>query len=401
MLEASDDAATVSLGSNAFTPTMAQLKELKDNCTWTWETLNGWYGYKITASNGNSIFLPAAGVHYTTDGCLNNEKGDSDSFGGYWTSTLTTPTNFTQISNGEQQPSVGAVSLEIEGNTNKLYSNERMLGLTIRPVTSSTAYDISAATVTGITTGKTESSPYTLPTITVTSGEKTLIEDIHYTVTITNNSGANVLTPLTTIGGYTVTIKGINGCTGSKSYTVYINGYDLSDATISGVENGGTYADPFTVPAITVTTSDGETLYENIGDYVMTNSNGEDVTSNTTLNADKYTLTITPGTDSYNTNSKTVTFKVYNHDISSATVTGIEANKSYTLEEAQEAVNNIVVKDGDTTLTKGTDYTIELYKTGAGGVTTLSEGTFKISIKCTNSTIGEKVFENITVTLSE
>lgn len=39
-------------------PTEEQLRELKDNCTWTW-TGNG---YKVVGPNGNSIYLPAAGT---------------------------------------------------------------------------------------------------------------------------------------------------------------------------------------------------------------------------------------------------------------------------------------------------------------------------------------------------
>ena len=38
---------------------LAELKELVDNCTWTWGTLdNGVKGYKVTSNkNGNSIFF--------------------------------------------------------------------------------------------------------------------------------------------------------------------------------------------------------------------------------------------------------------------------------------------------------------------------------------------------------
>ena len=43
-------------------PTKADLEELTDNTTSTWETLNGVNGRRFTSkTNGNSIFVPAAG----------------------------------------------------------------------------------------------------------------------------------------------------------------------------------------------------------------------------------------------------------------------------------------------------------------------------------------------------
>ena len=61
-LEASDDAATVNIGGKARTPTKDDWQELIDNTTSTWITRNGVYGRQLTASNGKSIFLPAAGL---------------------------------------------------------------------------------------------------------------------------------------------------------------------------------------------------------------------------------------------------------------------------------------------------------------------------------------------------
>ncbi len=45
-------------------PTNEQFEELKNKCTWTW-TGNG---YKVTGSNGNSIYLPAAGYRNCNGG---------------------------------------------------------------------------------------------------------------------------------------------------------------------------------------------------------------------------------------------------------------------------------------------------------------------------------------------
>ena len=60
-LTAEYDAATVNWGGNWRMPTLDEMKELLNNCTWKWTTQNGVYGRKVTGPNGNSIFLPAAG----------------------------------------------------------------------------------------------------------------------------------------------------------------------------------------------------------------------------------------------------------------------------------------------------------------------------------------------------
>ena len=85
VLESSDDAATANWGGVWRMPTDAELTELRTNCTWTWTTQNGVNGYKVTSqSNGNSIFLPAAGSR--TDSSLY----DAGSYGKYWSSSLDT-----------------------------------------------------------------------------------------------------------------------------------------------------------------------------------------------------------------------------------------------------------------------------------------------------------------------
>ena len=57
------DMAAHELGENWTTPTLEQYGELMQYCTWTWTTQNGVNGYLVTASNNNSIFLPAAGIY--------------------------------------------------------------------------------------------------------------------------------------------------------------------------------------------------------------------------------------------------------------------------------------------------------------------------------------------------
>lgn len=45
-------------------PTKTELQELEKNCSWIWTTQNDIKGCKVTGPNGNSIFLPAAGLRY-------------------------------------------------------------------------------------------------------------------------------------------------------------------------------------------------------------------------------------------------------------------------------------------------------------------------------------------------
>ena len=82
ILDPEDDAATANWGSPWRMPTRTEIEELIDDCAWSWTTQNGVNGYKVTGSNGNSIFLPAAG---NRDG---TEVYASGSFGCYWSGML-------------------------------------------------------------------------------------------------------------------------------------------------------------------------------------------------------------------------------------------------------------------------------------------------------------------------
>ena len=84
-LELSDDAARANWGGSWRMPSNEERNELIDNCTWEWTTQNGVNGYKVTSkSNGNSIFLPAAGYRY------DSSLISAGSRGLYWSSSLGT-----------------------------------------------------------------------------------------------------------------------------------------------------------------------------------------------------------------------------------------------------------------------------------------------------------------------
>ena len=83
-LDLSDDAARANWGGSWRMPTKAEQDELRNNCTWTWTTQNGVNGYKVTGTNGNSIFLPAADYRY------GSSFSSAGSAGFYWSSSLDT-----------------------------------------------------------------------------------------------------------------------------------------------------------------------------------------------------------------------------------------------------------------------------------------------------------------------
>ena len=115
-LEAADDAATQKLGSPWRMPTLDEIKELLDNCTWTWTTQDGKNGYEVKGTNGNSIFVPAAGYR------LRSELNVAGSRGAYWSSSLSTAY------------SEDARYLGFAAGVHGWYSLGRGCGFTVRPV---------------------------------------------------------------------------------------------------------------------------------------------------------------------------------------------------------------------------------------------------------------------------
>lgn len=85
-LAASDDPANELWGSGWRLPRRADFEELQSLCKieWEWNRDNKANGVTITGPNGNSIFLPAAGV-YEDDLFLGTLARDE---GGYWSSNL-------------------------------------------------------------------------------------------------------------------------------------------------------------------------------------------------------------------------------------------------------------------------------------------------------------------------
>lgn len=112
-LEAADDAATAKLGSPWRMPTPDEINELIGGCTWTWTTQDGKDGYEVKGSNGNAIFLPAAGYRVVSG------LYDAGSWGYYWSSSLSTVYSF------------NARGLNLDSGVK---GRGRGLGFTVRPV---------------------------------------------------------------------------------------------------------------------------------------------------------------------------------------------------------------------------------------------------------------------------
>lgn len=119
-LSLSQDAARANLGAPWRMPTAAEFKELYDNCTIVWTTLNGVNGRLFTSNvNGNTLFFPTAGSY---NGTSLNGRG---SYGLYWSSTYSSATSARSLSFNSS-------------NVSPQYNINRRYGFSVRAVCSPT-----------------------------------------------------------------------------------------------------------------------------------------------------------------------------------------------------------------------------------------------------------------------
>jgi len=116
-LDLEDDVAHVRWGGNWRMPTIDDVKELLDNTKSEWTIINDVKGCKFTSkTNGNSIFLPAAGYVWEA------EWDGVGSYGLYWTSIRDDNWRFAQV---------------LYFNSGGAYTNKREsrhYGIPVRPV---------------------------------------------------------------------------------------------------------------------------------------------------------------------------------------------------------------------------------------------------------------------------
>ncbi len=110
-----NDAATAEWGEKWRMPTMEEWNELRDKCIWKWMKRGGNWGHEVQGPNGNTIFIPAAGVKFI------NTKGFADKAGYYWSSTFYSPGS--------------AYFLHFDSENVNVVFNNRGNGQSIRPVT--------------------------------------------------------------------------------------------------------------------------------------------------------------------------------------------------------------------------------------------------------------------------
>ena len=127
------DAAAENWGGTWRMPTKTEYQELIDNCIWKWISVDGHNGYMVTSEkNGNSIFLPAAGIRDEDFFAL------ADTTGSYWSSSSSDKSYFSyykdksrvEIKNGLAQ------GLSFYDDTTGLGMSPELRygGLPIRPV---------------------------------------------------------------------------------------------------------------------------------------------------------------------------------------------------------------------------------------------------------------------------
>jgi len=114
------DVAHVKWEGNWQMPTKEQMELLIDKCKSEWITIKRIKGRRFTGPNGNSIFLPAAGV------CWYDDLNHANYSGSYWSSTAST-TRYNNTSDSYQ-------FVFSESYIKVIYS-DRAAGHSVRPVT--------------------------------------------------------------------------------------------------------------------------------------------------------------------------------------------------------------------------------------------------------------------------
>ena len=193
-LELSDDASHVNWGSDWRIPTDAELNELVNECTWTWIAQNGVKGYKVIGSNGNSIFLPAAGFRSNSDELTSSETGNN---GVYASRTL--------VSFG---PSY-SLYLFFD-NENKGWSTMyRYVGYTIRPVYGAMPENSLASVTSSAVTQITETTAVAGGKVTADGGSIVLECGVVYSTSQNPTTDDKKITSDDGSGDYTCNLTGL------------------------------------------------------------------------------------------------------------------------------------------------------------------------------------------------
>ena len=208
------------------------------------------------------------------------------------------------------------------------------------------------------------SQPYTgsaiEPTVTVKDGSKTLTAGTDYTVTYKDN---------TNVGTATATVTGMGNYTGSVETKFNITAKALTASMVQDIA-AQTYTGSPIVPKLTV--KDGETALSKDTDYTVKYQNN--------LNAGTATVTLT-GKGNY-AGSVEIKFNITAKALTASMVRDIAA-QTYT---GSPIVPELTVKDGETALSKDTDYTVKYQNNlnaGTATVTLAGKGNYSDSVSKT------------------
>ncbi len=372
-----DPIANQTYTGSALTPAVV----VKDGNT----TLTATTDYTVAYTNNTNV--GTATVTITGVGNYTGTKTQTFTIGAKAASTLTIDAIANQTYTGSALTPVVVVK---DGNTTLTattdytvaYTNNTNVGtatVTITGVgnysgTKTQTFTIGAKAASTLTIDAIANQTYTgsalTPAVVVKDGNTTLTAMTDYTVAYTAN---------TNVGTATVTITGVGNYSGTKTQTFTIGAKAASTLTIDAIANQ-TYTGSALTPVVVV--KDSNTTLTATTDYAVAYTNN--------TNVGTATVTIT-GVGNYS-GTKTQTFTIVAKAASSLTIDAI-ANQTYT---GSALTPVVVVKDGNTTLTATTDYTVAYTNntnvgtatvtiTGAGNYTGTKTQTFTIVAKAASS----------------
>ncbi len=135
ILRPEDDVAHIKWGGSWRMPSVKEFQELIENCTWTWTSLNGVDGYRVTSKiagyTDRSIFLPEAGGSWWA-GPYAGLRGN------YWSSSLKSEYPDGAVIPESEVESIGyslsAFNICFSSEDVSCVDETRCFGLSVRPV---------------------------------------------------------------------------------------------------------------------------------------------------------------------------------------------------------------------------------------------------------------------------
>lgn len=198
------------------------------------------------------------------------------------------------------------------------------------------------------------------PKPVVTLADKTLVQDVDYTVTYEKNVN---------VGTANVIIAGTGNYKDSVNESFKIAAADIGKADASAIADQ-VYTGSEITPDVQVTTASGEVLAVGV-DYEITYTGNANVTTE-----DSPAQAVIAGKGNY-TGTLKVTFAIVPKDIAGVSVSGYSESVTYTGSDVE--FGNIIVVDDKEVLTAGVDYTISY--TGNKLVTTDEKTYFTVTGK--------------------